>query len=104
MNDQADQLKRILAEVEHQEANRLPGNNSHFHADQSDNSTPPLPKIDVLNLPPRKEIHGIDKTRIRLRLGRPFLRFLVVTLVLIIIVIGAYIYWGEELISLIKKI
>lgn len=97
-NDQADQLKRIFADVEQR------GEGEASDIKQQGNSNPVTPKVDVLNLPPRKEVHGIYKKRTHLRIGRPFLRFVGVLLILIIVVLGAYIYWGEELIAIIKNI
>lgn len=104
VDDQAEQLKKLLAEVDQKEEEQLVHDNENQEIDKVAASDPLIPKIDVLNLPPRKEIHGNGKNRTRLKIGRPFLRFLVVTLIFILVVISAYIYWGEELISLLKEI
>lgn len=102
--DQVEQLRRILAEVEHGERSRTSDTIDQQLEDEQDNLTSVTPKIDVLNLPPRKEVHGKVKNRTRLRIGQPFLRLLIVILILIIIALGTYIYLGEELIIILENI
>lgn len=103
-NDQADELKRILSEIDQQEKNRLRNQVSNLLEEEIDNPKATTQKIDILELPPRKEVHGKYNSVTRLRIEQPFLRFLIVVLVIIIIVLGAYIYWDEELLNLIKNI
>lgn len=94
--DQAEHLKRLFNEV--QQGEMKPEKVS----DESDTAQEPTLKIDVLNLPPRKEVHGNHNNRARVKLGKPFLRFLSVIIILVALVIGAYFIWGEELIDIIK--
>jgi hypothetical protein len=44
-------------------------------------------EINVLNLPPRKEVHGQKKKRAHIKLRKPFIR-LAIVIVLVIIVVG----------------
>lgn len=52
-------------------------------------------EIDVLNLPPRKEVHG-QQNSTTLKVSRPLLRFLFVVVLLLIILAGAFVAWGNE--------
>lgn len=102
--DQVEQLRKILAEVEQPEKDQTSETNNQQLKEGQNESISVTPKIDVLKLPPRKEVHGKDNERTRLRIGQPFLRFLIVILILIIIILGTYIYWGKELIIILKNI
>jgi len=97
-NDQAEQLKQIFNELQ-QNAVKSEKNTN----DEQYTAEHAIPKIDVLNLPPRKEVHS-NQSRTRLSISRPFLRFLSVILLIIIIIFGAYYIWGEELIDLLKSL
>lgn len=55
--------------------------------------------IDVLNLPPRKDVHTM-KSRTHLKMSKAFLRFIFVLLVLSIIVIGTYYYVADDFLNL----
>lgn len=93
--DQAEQLKQIFDELQQNAPNSDQPSNEQEVIDDS------IPKIDILNLPPRREIHDDNHTRTRLSISRPFLRFLSIIIFVIIIVFGAYFFWGEELILII---
>lgn len=95
-NDQAEQLKQIFDELQQNavKSDEL-SNDEQYEEDYT------IPKIDVLNLPPRKEVHS-NHGRARLSISRPFLRFLFVILLIVLVIFGAYYIWGEELIILIK--
>ena len=95
-NDQAEQLKQLFDEL--QEHAVKSGESSNIEQ-QAEAYT--QPKIDVLNLPPRKEVHS-NHGRTRLTISRPFLRLLIVILLMIAVIFGAYYIWGEELINLIQ--
>lgn len=52
-------------------------------------------QIDVLNLPPRKEVHG-KNSRTKLKLSKPFLRlFIVIVIILFCIVLALYLGEGD---------
>lgn len=60
-------------------------------------------EIDVLNLPPRKEVHTTNK-RPKIKLSRPFLRFLF-TMIIVIVGLGTAIYvWQDEITTLLHKL
>lgn len=101
VNDQADQLKRIFAEVEQ---NQDQDTRDESLEDEIDMSNLLAPKIDILNLPPRKEFHSNYQSRARLKIHRPLMRLLLIALFLIIIFVGGYLFYGEDLITIVKKI
>lgn len=94
--DQAEQLKQIFDELQQ---NAPDSEQLSNELDVDDRS---IPKIDVLNLPPRKEIHRDNDVRTRLSISGPFVRFLSIIILIIIIVFGAYFLWGDELILIIN--
>ncbi|WP_181348190.1 hypothetical protein [Thalassobacillus sp. CUG 92003] len=51
--------------------------------------------MDVLNLPPRSEVHTGKKTAMNVGAGVPLVRLLVIFIVLATIAVLAYMYWGE---------
>lgn len=93
-DDQANELRMLFNEVEQGNENRDETVDEHEMID--DNAK--LRTIDVLNLPPRKEIHMNNK-RTKLRLSRPFIRFVFISLLVIAILIGALYLWDGELVA-----
>ena len=95
---QAAQLQQLFSELQHNEiAQRSDQDELYIEPKQ-------LRKIDVLNLPPRTEVHSKNNNRTHLKLGRPFMRLLIVVFIFIIVIIGAYYLWGEELITIINNL
>lgn len=98
--DQAEHLKQLFHEVQQSEKAE---ESVSKELTANDTESEHL-KIDVLNLPPRKEVHKDHDSRMRLKLSKPFLRFISVVIILFIITICIYIFWGEELIPLINDL
>lgn len=59
-------------------------------------------QIDILNLPPRNEVHK-QKKRTKISVSAALARFLFVILIFLVLIIGSYYLWGDELIFLLKK-
>ncbi|GAA5415398.1 hypothetical protein Pryu01_00422 [Paraliobacillus ryukyuensis] len=78
--DQAENLRRHMEESE-QDAHEQAFN-------QAD--------INVLDLPPRSEVHQNKKKKTRWKFNQLFLRFLIFLFVLVIILVVTYPYWGKE--------
>ena len=98
-DDQAAELRKLLDEVQQgerdiQEGGKIP---------QPDEQTEQERAIDILNLPPRKEVHGNKKKNTHIKISVPLLRLLAVIVILLIIVIGAYYIYGEEINNLFKN-
>ena len=98
--DQAEHLKELFNEIEHSEREEV-STQDGLHAEPENVQ---VLKIDILNLPPRKEIHSMNNNRTRLKLGKPLIRLLLVIVVLIVIIIGSYYLWDEQLIQLINNL
>ncbi|OZU90083.1 hypothetical protein CIL03_02790 [Virgibacillus indicus] len=90
--DQAAELRKLLDEVQQgeKEAAVKKPVESHDEAEQQRD-------IDILNLPPRKEVHGNTRNMTHIKISLPLIRFLAVILILLIIVMGAYYFYGEEI-------
>lgn len=97
-NNQAEQLQKIFDELQQNTVESEEISNEPAVDDDS------MPKIDVLNLPPRKEVHSNENVRIRFSISRPFLRFLTVIILIVAIIFGAYFIWGDDLINIIEAL
>lgn len=73
--DQAEELKQLFGEVNQNQSNHLQ-NNQDLE-----------PKMDILNLPPRKEVHKDSGKGFNLSVSKPSLRFISVVLILIGLII-----------------
>ncbi|ASN05486.1 hypothetical protein [Virgibacillus necropolis] len=107
-DDQANELRKLFNEVQGQgkETSELPkqeNTDDHNSVFTFENSSTEIDesvrKIDILNLPPRREVHGSNKKRARMKISRPFARFSVVILIIFAIIVSAYYVWGNELIK-----
>ncbi|GEN53879.1 hypothetical protein [Halobacillus faecis] len=74
----------------------------HSSEDQSENMREHREKgglekeeLDILDLPPRKDVHEGKKEKTRWRIHAIWMRFLLVILLILIIVILSYPYWDE---------
>ncbi|KKE79320.1 hypothetical protein NSA56_08130 [Oceanobacillus caeni] len=77
--DQASELRNLLDGIENEK--------------ESKEEDPQKAKIDVLNLPPRKEIHT-NKGRTHFKFDKPFIRFITVIIFATIIVAVYYFIIG----------
>lgn len=90
--DQANELRSLVKDIE--EGNT---NDKELLADHHIN------EIDVLNLPPRKEVHT-KNTRTKIKLSKPLLRLLF-TVVIVIAGLGTAIYvWQDEITTLLHRL
>jgi predicted DNA binding CopG/RHH family protein len=51
-------------------------------------------RIDVLNLPPRKEVHNKKNKRIKVKISSPLIRFIFVILLLSVLILVYYLNSG----------
>ncbi|MBP1969635.1 hypothetical protein J2Z83_001742 [Virgibacillus natechei] len=96
--DQATELRSLLNDVEQGGREKVNQSDKRTHSMEENQ------KVDILNLPPRKDVHSHNKKRTHLRIGNPLLRFIIVFIILLSVFIGAYYVWGEELINFITNL
>lgn len=83
---QADRLQQLFSEISQNEPDEE-ASEAEVVEEQTENAEK---NIDILNLPPRSDVH-ISKGRwIKITFRRPLIRFLFITLILILIIIGIY--------------
>ncbi|WP_047985333.1 hypothetical protein [Ornithinibacillus californiensis] len=91
--DQENELMNILKELnQHAKDEDLPEPVNVHVQELKENDD-----LTILNLPPRKDVHGQKKNRTHLKIRRPLLRLTVVTLLLVVLVV--LMFFGEELIK-----
>lgn len=83
MVEETDELKALLAEV------------SKVQKPEKKENTQPI--IDVLNLPPRTDVHKSKSTRMKIKIKSPVARFIFVLLIISVIIFLAYYYLGDDL-------
>lgn len=80
---QADELQKLFQEVQEHEEEAYDKIETEVKHDMQ-------PKIDVLNLPPRKDVHRSHKKKTRFKLSNPLRRLILVVFILIIIIAIVY--------------
>jgi len=79
--DQATELRKLISEVDIKAVQ--PKESIDKEKEQES-----YPQIDILNLPPRKEVHGKKKSRVHFKLSRSILRLIFVLLLAMAVIIG----------------
>lgn len=87
--NQAEKLSQLFAEVVNQ--------SEEDKANETKESTDDFIEVDVLNLPPRSEVHKTPKRKLYIHLGSPFTRLLSVLFILVIIIGIIYFIAGEQI-------
>ena len=93
--DQENELRQLLDEVEQ-------GEEMIEESIELIEETASRREIDVLKLPPRKEIH--TNKRAKMKVSKPFLRLLFISLFVIAILIGAFFLWEGELATFLNEL
>lgn len=86
---QAAKLQQLFSEV----------NNQPIEEKKEKVTEEQLIEVDVLNLPPRSQVHQSTNMSLRLDINRPLWRFLTVIIVLLIIASLVYFLFGEQVID-----
>jgi len=89
---QSDELKKLVEQVE--KGDPAPETKS---VDQTTEQAATI-EIDVLNLPPRKEIHD-SKRRTHVKISAPFIRLLIVILIIVVVMGGLYYMWEADMLD-----
>src|SRR5690625_7523927 len=90
MNEADDDLKTLLDEVSKVE-------NKETDEEVEEPEEPEEPVIDILNLPPRTDVHKSNTKSIKLKFKSPIVRFITVLLIIAIIVFLAYYYLAYDI-------
>lgn len=86
--DQAEKLQQLFSEI----------NDPKLEEKKASKQETEFIEIDVLNLPPRSEIHKNTMIRYKINLRRPLWRFLFVLICLFVIIGVVYYMYGEQII------
>lgn len=78
------ELQKLISEVQ-QDENREQQQHNLKQDEQEQRQ-----KIDILDLPPRKETHSTNKGRTHVKFSKPMLRLLLVIIILLSIIAGIY--------------
>jgi len=97
-NDQAKELRELLQDVNNNslKVNDRSNNQQDYVMEENleNQVTTEEKMVNVLNLPPRKEIHSQKKNRTHLKISKPFLRLFFV-LLLLLIVLWLLLFYGD---------
>jgi len=84
--DQASELRKLINEVE------VPDTEKARKKEKNER------EIDILNLPPRKDVHHSKKSKTRMKLNSPVLRLIFVILLMIVVIAGTiYLFVNDGL-------
>ena len=84
--DQASELRKLINKVEVPDTEKT--------REKKENER----EIDILNLPPRKEIHHSKKSKTRIKLNSPVLRLIFVIVLMMVVIAGAiYLFVNDGL-------
>ncbi|SES81198.1 hypothetical protein SAMN05216389_102277 [Oceanobacillus limi] len=96
--DQAEQLRNLISEVQGKEDTIVQELTAEKNEkDRKDDQY----EIDILDLPPRKDIHNHKRGKIQFKISKPLLRLVFVTLFIVLVV--AISIWGSEIFHLINR-
>src|SRR5690625_6635162 len=87
MNEADDDLKTLLDEV-----SKVENKETNEKVEE-----PEEPVIDILNLPPRTDVHKSNTKSIKLKFKSPIVRFITVLLIIAIIVFLEYYYLVDDI-------
>ncbi|HLS08605.1 hypothetical protein [Lentibacillus sp.] len=98
-DNQGEELQKLLDEVD---GGREQNDQEEKQRNESDKETER--EVDILNLPPRKDVHGNRNKRTKFKISHASGRFIAVIFVLILILGISFYLWGDELIDTINQI
>jgi hypothetical protein len=97
-DEQERELQALLVELQ-ENADSSTVSVTDTEQEEKWNERKAVTEINVLNLPPRKEVHGQKKKRAHIKLSKPFIR-LAIVIVLVIIVLGILFFLNGSVISI----
>lgn len=100
-DDQAEELRKLFNEVQEESEQSIPEEEIEEESHEVDEEGR---DVDILELPPRREVHRITNKRTRVKISRASLRLIFVVITFLVLVGGAYYIWGQELTEVIINI
>ncbi|MEW9674690.1 hypothetical protein ABRT01_00620 [Lentibacillus sp. L22] len=89
-----DELKKLVEEITDGKDTSTNRTSADEQMDKKQMVPSQTREMDILNLPPRKEVHGKTNQRIRWQVSGPLVRLLLVIIIIIAVLAGLY-YVGE---------
>ncbi|WP_099158390.1 hypothetical protein [Virgibacillus ndiopensis] len=99
LEDQASELRKLVNEVQQEEL--VESTETNDFTEENEIKTEETREVDILNLPPRKEVHSKNNTRAHVKMSKPFMRLVLVIVIILAVLFGLYYVWGEELLNVI---
>ncbi|SDQ53756.1 hypothetical protein SAMN05216232_2027 [Virgibacillus subterraneus] len=99
--DQANELRKLFNEVQEESEQSVPVDDGEDEGSETEQEER---DVDILNLPPRKEVHSTNNKRTRVKLSGASLRLVIVVVIFLAFLGGAYYLWGQELMEVITNI
>lgn len=97
-DDQEMELRKLLDEVQQSETDiPSPENNENKEVPEEKRD------VDILDLPPRKEVHSHNKKRTRFKISSALVRLFTVIIILVLLLAGTFYLWGEGLRNIITN-
>ncbi|MFB4166352.1 hypothetical protein [Virgibacillus sp. JSM 102003] len=103
-SDQADELRKLFNEVQEESVQPAQLDKGETGSSEIEQHVEHVREVDILNLPPRSEVHSASNKRTRVKLSGASLRLIIVVFIFLALLGGAYYLWGQELMEVIKNI
>lgn len=97
--DQAEDLRSLFDEVQ-------AASEKHSLPDHDDKESAEMPEreVDILNLPPRKEVHSVKQGRTHVKFSSALLRLIFVIVSIVLVIGGSFILFGDELVNIFNSL
>lgn len=89
--EQTDELKELVDQVEKREDSSQTTKTSYLNEETAEIAA--TKEIDILNLPPRNEVHRNKSKHIHIKISAPLIRLLTVILIILVVLGGLYYGW-----------
>lgn len=97
-DEQVDDLKELVDQVEKGESESNTAGETHLNDKTTKEAA--TKEIDVLDLPPRNEVHSNKKERVHLKISIPLIRLFIVILIILVVLGGLYYGWEAGVLDL----
>ncbi|WP_138416903.1 hypothetical protein [Aquibacillus sediminis] len=92
--DQAYELRNMMNEInDNTEDENIEVETKQDHRGDSQQD------VNILNLPPRSQVHEDKKTKVKWKISYPLVRLLLILFILIVMLLLTYQLWGKETIE-----